>query len=29
DSGAAYTVRVYVYQADAQSSTAASWDLTT
>jgi len=29
DSGASYTVRVYVYQADAQSSTPASWTLTT
>lgn len=29
DAGASYTVRVYVYQADAQSSTPASWTLTT
>jgi len=29
DSGASYTVRVYVYQADAQSSTPSSWTLTT
>ena len=29
DSGASYNVRVYVYQADAQSSTPASWTLYT
>ena len=29
DSGATYTVRIYVYQADAQSSTPASWTLST
>lgn len=29
DSGASYTVRVYVYQADAQSATPASWTLST
>ena len=29
DSGATYTVRAYVYQADAQSSTPASWTLST
>ena len=29
DSGASYTIRIYVYQADAQSSTPASWTLTT
>ena len=29
DSGATYTVRIYVYQADAQSSTPASWTLLT
>ena len=29
DSGTSYTVRMYVYQADAQSSTPASWTLTT
>jgi len=29
DSGATYNVRIYVYQADAQSSTPASWTLST